>query len=101
MKGKASVQIDAAIIFARLRHGNCGPHLVIEFFEKWNDHVQTVGGAALEDRDQDLMFPAILRGCTQKPGRRSAQACHREGRAAKKVTACKQRQLLLKSGERM
>ena len=94
MQGKAPIQIDAAIILARLRHGNCGPHLVIEFFEEWNDHVQTVGGAALEDRYQDFTFPAILRGCTQKPGRRSAQACHRKRRAAKKVTACEHGYLL-------
>src|SRR5437867_7129672 len=101
MQPKAAIQVDGAIILAwcRRRHGDAWTQLEITFLEKRHDDVQTVSGAALKDRHQDLPSAFALRGSPKQPRGGGAEADGRNGRGTKKVTSCNHIYLFWKSGE--
>src|SRR6266516_1486709 len=101
MQRKAAIQVDSAIVFAGRRHGDRRAQLVIAFFEKRHDDVQTVSRAALKDRHQDLPFAFALRGSAKQPRGSGAEPGGRNGRGTKKVTSCDHSYRLWKSGELM
>jgi hypothetical protein len=57
VQSEKAVEIDRAVsqARARLRNGDRRPRVVVSLLAEWDDHVQAVYGAALEDGDEDLL----------------------------------------------
>src|ERR1700682_214595 len=99
MQPKSSVEVDGAVGLPGRLNGNGWTELVVELFEEWHDHIQTIGRTALEDRHQDLPLAGARSCCTNQPRRRHADAGHRHSGGAKKEASCEHPYLLWKSGE--
>jgi hypothetical protein len=68
MQPKASVQVNRSIRPSGRGYRDARPDFVVTAFEEWNNHVQAVGCATLEDCDQDFVSSIFLRCGPNKPG---------------------------------
>jgi hypothetical protein len=82
VESEAAVEVDRALGPARLRDRNGGAELVISLVREWGDHVQPVGRAALENRDQDFALGLRGRGGAPEPHGRGSGARHHYRRTA-------------------
>src|ERR1700676_1331389 len=68
MQSEKSIQINHRIA----RNVDRRTHCVIRLFGMWDNDIQSIGGAALEDHDQPLVLDAErlhgIRGASQKSG---------------------------------
>src|SRR5687767_7952561 len=90
---EAAVEIESAVRPAWRRDGDAWTHLVVPRFEERHDDVEAVGGAALEDGQQDLTVASFLRGGAKQPGRGGAPGADGDRGGTKKRTSSQHRYL--------
>ena len=78
MQAEEAVEIDRAVTLVRLRNRDRRPRAVVRLFAERDDHVEPVDGAALEDRDQDLLARLGCLGRARDELRRESEAHERE-----------------------
>src|SRR6185369_12926097 len=95
MQSEESVEIESAFITAsrRLRYGDLRSSRRVILVAEWNDHRDTVGCAALKDRDQDWMIWSVRcirlrQGSANKEGRRCRKTCERNTAGFQKIATC-------------
>src|SRR5688572_25555118 len=93
MQREPAIEIEAAVRLARLRDGDARTKLVVPRLEERHDDVEAVGGAALEDGDEDLAAGLPLRGGAQQPRRRGAGGAKHDPGRTEKITSSQHRYL--------
>src|SRR6188768_2565527 len=102
MQAEAAVEIDRPVVLARRLNRDRRTQLVVALLEVRHDDVQAVGGAALEDRDEDLAVSLARSGSPNQPRWSGAHAGNGDRRRAHEITAGQHDDYLLwKSGEPM